>query len=103
MAFPHLLCVVQVSGYVLIVGLHVSYVPLTNLRIIRGQSLYTMQGSPRGYSLYVGLNYQKNAPGVGLKELQLTSLHGIDANNRRVSTKIFGILIVSLYVECDYQ
>jgi hypothetical protein len=65
-----------VTGYVLIVGVHAEVVPLTSLRIIRGQSLFMIEGSMRGYALYVGQNYQPKVSGVGIKELQFTSLHG---------------------------
>jgi Receptor L domain len=71
-----ILCRMQVTGYVLIVGVHADVIPLTNLRIIRGQSLYKIEGSSRGYGLYIGQNYQPGVRGVGIKELQFTSLHG---------------------------
>jgi len=55
-------------------------IPLRNLRLIRGYSLYhpDPENDPenRGYSLYVAHNYKENSPGLGLKELQLNSLHG---------------------------
>jgi len=71
--------VLQVSGYVVIAFVRESdIVPLTNLRVIRGWSLLHEPDDPtnRGYSLYVSNNYKQNSPGVGLKELQLTALHG---------------------------
>jgi len=71
---------VQVSGYVLLAFIYnVDVIPLTNLRVIRGNTLFQVPNDPtnHGYSLYVSNNYLKSAPGVGLKELQLTSLHGM--------------------------
>jgi len=35
-----------------------------------------IEGSYQGFALYVGQNYQPNARGIGLKELQFSSLHG---------------------------
>ena len=67
------------SGYVLIAYVRQSeVVPLRNLRLIRGISLFRPPDDPtnRGYSLYVADNYKENSLGIGLKELQLTSLHG---------------------------
>lgn len=69
----------EVTGYVMIVANLVSYVPLTNLRIIRGRTLYEHEGEM--FSLYVALNYNTTQPGVGLKELRFTSLHEIQAGN----------------------
>jgi len=63
---------VQVSGYVLLDNIHnVREIPLNNLRVIRGRSLLKLPNDPInfGYSLYVSHNF-------GLRELQLTSLHG---------------------------
>lgn len=57
----------EVTGYVLIVSVMSKYLSLTNLRIIRGQTLYNYNGVE--YSLFV-------AASVGLKELQFVSLHG---------------------------
>lgn len=64
----------EVTGYVLIVACYVDYIPLTSLRVIRGRTLY--EHNSRYYSLYVSHNYDESTPGVGLKELRLTSLHG---------------------------
>ncbi|XP_077997222.1 receptor tyrosine-protein kinase erbB-4-like isoform X2 [Glandiceps talaboti] len=61
----------EVSGYVAIALNYVDVVPLHNLRVIRGSTLYD------GIALYVVLNYNRELPGVGLKELQLTSLKEI--------------------------
>jgi len=72
-------CVMQVSGYVIIAFVRASdIIPLQNLRVIRGLSLFHENDdtSTRGYSLYVANNYLRDSPGDGLKELQLTALHG---------------------------
>ncbi|XP_070569491.1 epidermal growth factor receptor-like isoform X4 [Ptychodera flava] len=61
----------EVSGYVLIGLNNVDTVPLKNLRVIRGATLY------EGNAFFVVLNYNKQRQGVGLKELQLTSLKEI--------------------------
>jgi len=53
---------------------HVSVIPLTNLRVIRGHALFEDNG--KEYSLYVSGNYVPATRDAGLKELQLTSLHG---------------------------
>lgn len=62
----------EVTGYVLIKSVMSEFLWLENLRIIRGQLLLSQGG--RKYSLYVEDNH--NDKGNGLKELQLTSLHG---------------------------
>jgi len=70
---------VQVSGYVLLAFIYnIDVIPLHNLRVIRGQTLFQIPNDPTniGYSLYVSNNYLKSSRTVGLKELQLTSLHG---------------------------
>jgi len=62
----------QVSGYVLLAHIYyVDVIPLTNLRVIRGRSLFRVTNDPFnvGYSLYVSSNRF-------VKELQLPSLHG---------------------------
>jgi hypothetical protein len=64
----------EVTGYVLIVANLVDYVPLTNLRIIRGRTLFEQNNEM--FSLFVALNYNITRPGVGLKELRFPSLHG---------------------------
>lgn len=58
------------GGYVLIALNTASRIPLDNLRIIRGHSLY--EG---GFALAVLANYDK-ATGQGTSELLLTSLTG---------------------------
>jgi len=67
-----------VSGYVIIAFVSVTdAIPLRNLRVIRGQSLFNDPNDPyHGYSLYVANNNVRNSPGIGLRELQLTSLRG---------------------------
>ena len=67
------------SGYVVIAFVRVTdVIPLRNLRVIRGQTLFNDPNDPngQGYGLYVANNYARNSPGTGLKELQLTSLRG---------------------------
>ena len=61
----------QVSGYVLLAYIsNVDVIPLTNLRVIRGRSLFHVPNNPiLGYSLFVGYNRM-------VQELQLPSLHG---------------------------
>jgi len=74
-----LVCI-QVTGYVLLAFIYnTDAIPLTNLRVIRGNTLYQVPNDPTniGYSLYVSNNYLKSRPGAGVKELQLTSLHGV--------------------------
>jgi len=68
-----------VSGYVIIAFVSVTdVIPLHNLRVIRGRTLFSDPNDPNSheYSLYVANNYARNTPGIGLKELQLTALHG---------------------------
>jgi len=71
---------VQVTGYVLIATNAIESLGLNNLRIIRGESLYSSSGEtdePTKYSLYIALNYHMDhLPSIGLLELQLTSLRG---------------------------
>lgn len=63
----------EVSGYVLIVGNYADTIPLRNLRVIRGDTLF--QHDSRSYALYVAINY--NPLGTeGLRELQFNSLRG---------------------------
>ncbi|KAM4534179.1 melanoma receptor tyrosine-protein kinase-like [Odontesthes bonariensis] len=67
--------IVEVGGYVLIAMNEVATVPLSNLRLIRGQSLYEEQ-----YALLVMSNYNRNHSSAtlnytsGLRQLQLSSL-----------------------------
>ena len=71
----------EVSGYVIITSIFAPYVPLTNLRIIRGNELFTdhkLNGS-KSYSLFVALNHDQKpgAPTVGLRELRFKKLTGM--------------------------
>lgn len=66
----------EVVGYVLIVSVFADTVPLENLRVIRGRTLYTDPHTSQSYSLYVAINYSREKSNVGLKTLPLTSLHG---------------------------
>lgn len=71
----------EVGGYVLIAMNEVATIPLVNLRLIRGQTLYEGQ-----YALLVMSNYNKNHSSStpdytsGLKQLQLSSLSGTHRN-----------------------
>lgn len=60
----------EVSGYVLIALNTASRIPLQNLRLIRGHSLYDEK-----YALSVLSNYNRTL-GLGTNELPLTSLTG---------------------------
>ena len=74
MSLPSVLQSIQeVGGYVLIALNTAKRIPLDNLRIIRGHSLY--EGS---YALAVELNFNKTIgpKGVGTQELPLISLKG---------------------------
>lgn len=64
----------EITGYVLIVAVNAKYIPLTNLRIIRGQPGFLHNET--FYSIYVAINFKKDAYGIGLQELGLTSLRG---------------------------
>ncbi|GAB1603004.1 epidermal growth factor receptor-like isoform X1 [Argonauta hians] len=61
----------EITGYVLIIGVYVDYIPLTNLQIIRGRELF--QHKDNSYSLFVASNYESGTK-VGLKELRFKSL-----------------------------
>ncbi|XP_056376519.1 epidermal growth factor receptor-like isoform X2 [Hyla sarda] len=73
----------EVDGYVLIAGNLVKTIPLVNLRIIRGKSLY------KNSALYISSNFNENKVANGLEELPMRQLkeilHGgvtIAKNNR---------------------
>lgn len=88
----------QVTGYVLIVSNSITELHLEQLRIIRGENLFTgeivhdemdtsadvtMASLPspkpvkhRKFSVYIVLNYNPNSTVVGLHELRLNSLRG---------------------------
>uniref|UniRef100_A0AAY4BJC1 receptor protein-tyrosine kinase n=1 Tax=Denticeps clupeoides TaxID=299321 RepID=A0AAY4BJC1_9TELE len=59
----------EVGGYVLIALNMASEIPLHNLRIIRGHTLYESR-----YALAVFSNYEKKVPNYGIKQLLLSSL-----------------------------
>lgn len=64
----------EVEGYVLLAGNSVEYIPLTSLRIIRGEILFKTEKSQNSsYSLFVALNYSPHN-GMGLKELRFVNL-----------------------------
>lgn len=62
----------EVSGYVLITSVVAETIPLTSLKIIRGNQLFNYKN--HSYSLFVGVNNQETR---GLKELLLTNLSEI--------------------------
>jgi len=68
----------EVGGYVLIAINKVATIPLANLRLIRGHTLYENQ-----YALAVMSNYDKNTTSVtlnytsGLRQLELSGLTGM--------------------------
>jgi len=62
----------EVRGYVLVASNLVSRVPLTSLRVIRGDRLFS--APPRSYALYVFDNTLNSS--VGLPDLQMPSLMG---------------------------
>jgi len=67
----------EVTGYVLIMSNYAHYMSLTSLRIIRGRTLFFANPDDHtGFSLFVSHNYKPGSLTVGLKELQLVSLHG---------------------------
>jgi len=67
----------EVTGYVLIMSNYAEYVSLTSLRMIRGRTLFfSSPDEHTGFSLFVSHNYKPASLTVGLKELQLVSLHG---------------------------
>lgn len=62
----------EVTGYILIVSVFASYIPLTNLQIIRGNELFPHKDDL--YSLFVADNYEASSKHIGLKELRFKSL-----------------------------
>lgn len=64
----------EVTGYILIVSVFASYIPLTNLQIIRGNDLFPHKDD--FYSLFVADNYEASSKHIGLKELRFKSLAG---------------------------
>ena len=65
--------ILEVTGYVKFSDVYTDVLHLTNLRIIRGETL-----TPDGAALQIQWNYQTgdNPNGVGLKQLGLVSLRG---------------------------
>ncbi|KAG7254961.1 hypothetical protein CRUP_034717 [Coryphaenoides rupestris] len=61
----------EVTGYVLVALNQFNYLPLENLRIIRGTKLYEDR-----YSLAVFLNYRRDG-NFGLRQMGLINLTGI--------------------------
>jgi len=79
----------EVTGYVLIANVYAQNVTLQNLTIIRGDTLFTPQNMnnvmptgnnsqslPKGYSLFVSLNYQSGSDTIGMRLLGLRNLTG---------------------------
>jgi Receptor L domain len=64
----------EVTGYVLIASVFVEKIPLLSLRIIRGRELFEERNG--SYALFVLKNYDPTRRYIGIKELQLPSLHG---------------------------
>ena len=64
----------EVNGYVLIVAVYTDYIPLHNLRIIRGREL--LLHDKRYYGLYMMHNGRPDDLSVGIQELRFQSLHG---------------------------
>lgn len=75
----------EVTGYVLVALNQFDYLPLENLRIIRGITLYEGR-----YSLAIFLNYRRDGY-YGLRQLGLRNLTGVNAN---LSSVVF-------YFMCD--
>ncbi|KAL3855337.1 hypothetical protein ACJMK2_014553 [Sinanodonta woodiana] len=61
-----------VTGYVLIALVYVNIIPLTSLKLIRGDTTYEYKGEQ--YSLFVAVNSPRQPTGAGLKELHLPQL-----------------------------
>lgn len=76
----------EVTGYILLGVNEFSRLPLDNLRVIRGTTLYEDK-----YALAVMINYQKEGQ-YGLQELGLTHLTGI----QEVTTFLFFIFFLSV-------
>ncbi len=79
----------EVQGYVLIVSVMASRVPLTNLRIIRGLNFVPHDNVD--YSMFIAHNYRQGSQDVGLHELQMPSLTGRGTGNKClcVSVRVF--------------
>lgn len=70
-SFVSLQSIREVTGYVLVALNQFDYLPLENLRIIRGTKLYEGR-----YALAIFLNYRRDAY-FGLRQLGLKNLTGI--------------------------
>ncbi len=82
----------EVSGYVLITSVVAETIPLTSLKIIRGNQWFNYNN--HSYSLFVGVNNNETR---GLKELLLTNLSGnSNISSRVVLIKLFIINILDL-------
>ena len=65
----------EITGYLLIISVNADVIPLTSLIIIRGRTLF--EHEERHYSVFITNNFQPgNERNVGMRELQLSSLHG---------------------------
>ena len=74
---PMLQDIREITGYLLIVSVYADVVPLTSLNIVRGRTLFNHLG--RNYSIFISNNYRPDvtlSTGVGLRQLQMPSLHG---------------------------
>lgn len=82
----------EVTGYVLIALNYFRVLPLVNLTLIRGRTLYSeTKGEANSYALYVVKNYDINTERneIGLRELQLNSLAEITNGDVRFLDNIF--------------
>ena len=67
----------------LIVSVYADVIPLTSLNVIRGTTLFENKG--RNYSVFMTNNFNPNDEmSVGLRELQLPSLHGQLSHSTRL-------------------
>ncbi|XP_033104828.1 receptor tyrosine-protein kinase erbB-4-like [Anneissia japonica] len=77
LSFSFLEDIREVSGYVLVTKSYLPYIPLPNLTVIRGESLF------KDNALYVSYNYNENRTvtneqqNIGILQLQLVSLQEI--------------------------
>jgi len=68
--------ITEITGYLLIINVYADRIPLTSLRVIRGRTLFEHHG--RSYSMFIVSNFKPQFPEtVGVRELQLSSLHGL--------------------------
>jgi len=65
----------EITGYLLVVSVNADVIPLTSLIVIRGRTLF--EHGAHHYSVFITNNFHpNNERNVGLRELQLPSLHG---------------------------